>query len=626
MMRRYVASFFIAVLGLCCANLSSATAVTLDIRVNASADDATQNSSGTMSLTGATMQFTASTWMGMRFNSVTIPQGAYIYSAYITFRATSTQSVATTPTIYGQNVANATTFTTGANNISSRARTSASVSWNIPAWTNGNNYNSASIRTIVQEIVNRSDWASGNSLAVLINTLTAGANRQCRAWNGSTTLCPLLHVEYVVVTRPIANRLLFVVTNSASLTAQETARRTMFQDIGYTVTNISATASQGTFDTNAAANDLAYISEEITSTDLNTKLKGKSLGILNEEPALADDFAVASAYGNFSYNALTIESNTHYITSAFSLGLLTMTTSNQQLVAYGGTLAPDIKTIGTITSFPMFCTVEMNDELYDGTRAAGRRVLLPWGGGSFDINALGLDGINLLSRTLAWAGGVIAYWKVDETTGTTANDASVNLRHGTLGNFTFDIGTIASAKVNRGLRYDGANDYVSATNATVFQVTKALSISAWIKGDSWGSGSDVDVILRKGDGSPNNWQLAVEDGYVALHLDGNDGSGVRGNTQLKANRWYHVVGTWDGSNVRIYVNGVLDMTPTARAAPILTDTRPVYVGGRNGSDMFDGILDDVRMYNHAIQPDEIDALVAQGAYAGALIIEWTEIP
>ena len=51
---------------------------------------------------------------------------------------------------------------------------------------------------------------------------------------------PALHVEYVVVTRPVATRLLFVVGNSASLTTQETARKTMFEAFGYTVSLISA--------------------------------------------------------------------------------------------------------------------------------------------------------------------------------------------------------------------------------------------------------------------------------------------------------------------------------------------------------------------------------------------------
>ena len=117
----------------------------------------------------------------------------------------------------------------------------------------------------------------------------------------------------------------------------------------------------------------------------------------------------------------------------------------------------------------------------------------------------------------------------------------------------------------------------------------------------------------------------MENGYLALGLDGNDGSNVRGNTQLQTGLWYHVVGTWDGSNIRIYVNGVLDKTPTARVAPILIDTRPVYLGGRSGADLFDGLLDDVRMFNHALSQDEINTLKTQGVLKGVRVVRWREI-
>jgi hypothetical protein len=159
----------------------------------------------------------------------------------------------------------------------------------------------------------------------------------------------------------------------------------------------------------------------------------------------------------------------------------------------------------------------------------------------------------------------------------------------------------------------------------VFQLTKALSISAWINGNAWGSGSSVNVILRKGEGNPINWQLAIENGYVALALDGNDGSNVHGSTLLQTGKWYHVVGTWDGANIRIYVNGVLDNAFTSRAGPIGTDTRPVYLGGRSGAGQFDGVLDDVRLFNHELDADEISALKAQGATGGVKIIKWVEI-
>ena len=483
--------------------------------------------------------------------------------------------------------------------------------------------NTSELKAVVQEIVNRSGWASGNNLSILVQKNQG--NRRVYSYDGSTSQAPLLHVEYVVVTRPVATRLLFVVGNSASLTTQETARKTMFEAFGYTVSLISAIAAQATFDTFAAANDVAYISEEITATDLNTKLKGKSLGIVNAKPDLADDFAVASSYANPSGSAITVASNTHYITAPFSIGSLTITASSQSLNTYSGTLAAEVNTLGSISSVAALCAVEMNGKLNDGTRAAGRRVQMPWGGSSFDFNSLTPDGINLLSRALAWAGGVVAYWRLDESSGTLANDASVNLNHGTLTNLSFDANSVSSAKVNGGLSFDGSSNYVTAPNATVFQLKKALSISAWIKGDAWGSGSDVDVILRKGEGSPNNWQLAIENGYVALALDGNDGSNVHGNTLLQTGQWYHVVGTWDGSNIRIYVDGVLDNTPTARAAPIGTDTRPVYLGGRSGAGLFAGTLDDVRLFNHELNADEISALKAQGQTNGVRIIKWVEI-
>jgi hypothetical protein len=605
------------------AGLNSASAVTLDIRVNASASDATQTGT-TVNLTSAALDFSAADWVGQRFASVTIPQGAYIISAYVTFTAKTPDANPFSTTLYGEAADNSSVFATSSSNISNRSRTSAAVAWSATSnWQGGDVNNTSELKTVVQEIVNRSGWASGNSLSILVQKNIG--SRRVQSYDGSTTQAPLLHVEYMVIARPVATRLLFVVSNSASLTAQETVRKTMFQAFGYTVSLVSANAAQATFDTFAAANDVAYISEEITATDLNTKLKSKSLGVVSEKPDLADDFAMASSYANPLGSATTVASNTHYITASFSIGSLVITTSSQSLNTYSGTLATDVNTLASISSAAALCAVEMNGKLNDGTKAAGRRVQMPWGGSTFDFNSLTPDGINLLSRALAWSGGVVAYWRLDESSGTLANDASVNLNHGTLTNLSFDTNAVWSARVNGGLSFNGTSAFVTAPNATVFDLRKALSNSAWIRGNSWGSGANVDVILRKGEASPNKWQLAIENGYVALALDGNDGANVHGNTLLQTGQWYHVVGTWDGANIRIYVNGVLDNTPTARAAPIGTDTRPVYLGGRSGAGLFDGTLDDVRLFNHELKADEIIALKGQGQTGGVRVIKWVEI-
>src|SRR4029077_17725114 len=97
-------------------------------------------------------------------------------------------------------------------------------------------------------------------------------------------------------------------------------------------------------------------------------------------------------------------------------------------------------------------------------------------------------------------------------------------------------------------------DYISINNATSLQPTTALTITAWIKGDTWGSASFANTILRKGDANPNNWQLAIADGKVQLSLDDNDDSGFRGNTTLQTGTWYHVAATCDGTTVWIYLN------------------------------------------------------------------------
>jgi hypothetical protein len=602
-----------------------AGSTTITVRVNTSTDDAWEDSGGSMKLTDSEIKLEDDNWAGLRFRNLSIPQGAYIISAYVTFRASASASPTTSTVIYGEDINDSSTFDSDEDDISDRSRTSASVSWSVPSWTSGQNYNTPGLKSVVQEIVSRSGWASGNDLSLLIETTNSGADRKFTTYNGNTSLAPLLTVEYVEVAVPVATRLLFVVGNSGSLTTQESTRKTMFEALGYTVTLLTASSAQGSYDTAAAANDVAYISEEVSASDVSTKLKSKSLGVVNEELGLADDFAISSSMANSSATAITIASNTHFITSAFSTGSLTITSSSQSLNTYSGTLASESSSLATLGGTASLVTAEAGAALTDSTKAAGRRVMMPWGGDAFDINALNADGIVLLSRALAWAGGLVSWWKLDETSGTTASDSSVNLRHSTLTNLSFSSDA-TTGKLSGALQFDGSADYASATNSSVFQLTKALSISAWIRGTSWGSGSFNNIILRKGETNANNWQLVVQDGHLALGLDTNDGFHVQGDTLLQTGVWYHVVGTWDGSNIRLYVNATLDDTPTARAAPINTDSRPIYLGGRSGTDNFHGVLDDVRLYNHALQLDEINTLKTQGQSTGLRIIKWVELP
>ena len=87
------------------------------------------------------------------------------------------------------------TFTTAQNNISDRTTTSTSVSWNsIPAWnTVSEKHNTPDISPLIQEVVNRSGWTPGNSMAVIID---GTGSRTAESFNGESENAALLHIEY----------------------------------------------------------------------------------------------------------------------------------------------------------------------------------------------------------------------------------------------------------------------------------------------------------------------------------------------------------------------------------------------------------------------------------------------
>ncbi len=227
----------------------------------------------------------------------------------------------------------------------------------------------------------------------------------------------------------------------------------------------------------------------------------------------------------------------------------------------------------------------------------------PWYAGA---NAV-LDDVRLYQRPLcasevAELYGLLGHWKLDEISGFTAADSSP------LGNDGSVIGTAnwsTTCQGNGVFDFDGTIDsYITIPNSPALNPTDALSITAWVKGDAWSSSNVVNAILRKGEGNPNNYQLSIHDGHVSLHLDVNDNFGIQGDTVLDTGKWYHVGATWDGSEVRIYVNGVLDNTPASKTGPIPTDTRPLYIGGQAGTDRFDGMMYDVKLYNRALTASE----------------------
>lgn len=111
--------------------------------------------------------------VGIYFPNITIPQGATINSAYIQFRVDETSSGLVNLTIEGQLATNPLTFSTSSNNVTSRTRTSADVSWSPGNWVAigdaGAAQRTVNIASIIQEIVNQGGWGSGKPLVIIIS-------------------------------------------------------------------------------------------------------------------------------------------------------------------------------------------------------------------------------------------------------------------------------------------------------------------------------------------------------------------------------------------------------------------------------------------------------------------------
>jgi PKD repeat protein len=174
----------------------------IDVRVAASSDDAEERADRSMYRTSSDLEMVydgGDQTVGIRFTGVAIPQGAWITNAYVQFQVDETPSASTSLTVQGEAADNAVTFGTADGDISSRDRTGAAVPWTPPAWSNrgeaGPDQQTPDIASVVQQIVNRSGWASGNSLVIII---TGTGERVAEAYDGESNAAPLLHVEYSV--------------------------------------------------------------------------------------------------------------------------------------------------------------------------------------------------------------------------------------------------------------------------------------------------------------------------------------------------------------------------------------------------------------------------------------------
>jgi hypothetical protein len=207
---------------------------------------------------------------------------------------------------------------------------------------------------------------------------------------------------------------------------------------------------------------------------------------------------------------------------------------------------------------------------------------------------------------------MIAWWKFDETEGSDAADSSGNELTGTLtGNPQWQP---AAGKVGGALAFDGDGDFIDCGHDEGLNITGAVTIAAWIK---LSKSTDDQKIAGNQDNISGGYKLSIFSGKAELEVRDSvnalrNNRFVDGGMVLQPGVWYHVVGTYSqGGSIKTYVNAKLDReqeTTTILAA----SQGPLKIGCEpfSGEWLFNGLMDDLQIYNYPLSETEVAALYA----------------
>jgi hypothetical protein len=206
-------------------------------------------------------------------------------------------------------------------------------------------------------------------------------------------------------------------------------------------------------------------------------------------------------------------------------------------------------------------------------------------------------------------GELVAWWKLDDDSGGTAVDSSGNGHDSTLvGDPNWVDGTADGA-----IMFDGDGDYINVGKDPAFDIMNQITVAAWIRVGSFEG--EWQNIISKGDTS---WRLqrylsqnTLEFACTGVVVPSNRWGHVLGTVDVNDGQWHHVAGTYDGSQVCLYVDGELDVSSNGVGSIRIND-QPVLIGENSEAPKrcWNGLIDDVRVYNYGLSADEIAAIIS----------------
>jgi Concanavalin A-like lectin/glucanases superfamily/Calcineurin-like phosphoesterase len=210
------------------------------------------------------------------------------------------------------------------------------------------------------------------------------------------------------------------------------------------------------------------------------------------------------------------------------------------------------------------------------------------------------------------ADSAAAYWRLGETSGTTAVD-ELGSSPGAYNNVSLNQAGTLTCDSNASASFDGTQSYVRVPSTSALNMSSAVTIELWAKRRTITTAYQVLV------GKPGNGQSKLENYAVWLYNNryqaffGNGTSSVTViSSAVTDTKWHHVVATDDGSTVKIYLDGVLKAS-TATTLALTPNSNPLNIGrANNGAYFFNGWIDEVAVY-----PKALSATAVQSHYTNA---------
>ena len=239
------------------------------------------------------------------------------------------------------------------------------------------------------------------------------------------------------------------------------------------------------------------------------------------------------------------------------------------------------------------------------------------------IRALGLAPVLLVlalpGSSAAAGSSVVGLWHLDEASGTVATDSSGNGNNGTVsGGAQWVPGRFGAA-----LSFDGSSARVRVPDDPSLEPAAAVSVSAWLK-QGGSPGHDWYILAKGATGciAASYGLYSGPGGGLAFYVADTRGKAYYRSPDAGAgvwnDKWHLVVGTFDGTSVRLFVDGTEVGFGTPHSGPIgysLADSNDLFIGDYPGCILhnFLGAIDDAAVWSRALTTAEVSALLPQPA-------------